>query len=254
MDDHAAFLRAIIATPNDDLPRLIYADFLDERGESARAELIRVQCELARLREPESKTFRPLCPTVAYHEGEGVCVSCTETTECRWHTLRRRERRQLGVWPAHPRWLGKPDPLVDTHPRRDVACDAPAIRASGARVSPIELYFRRGFVEEVMCTWADWSAHANTIRQLTPLRQVRLTEWSPPLHFTDTSRQRVHLETNPIRPRPLTCPTEPWLTGCLTSDVVARLLAAEWPGIRFDLPALRRRPLTPSFADATGYV
>src|SRR5947209_17245936 len=47
--DRAAFLRAIDESPDDNLPRLIYADWLEEHGEPERAEFIRVQCELARL-------------------------------------------------------------------------------------------------------------------------------------------------------------------------------------------------------------
>lgn len=46
LDDREAFLRAIFADPDNDLPRLVFADWLDERGESAWAELIRLQCEL----------------------------------------------------------------------------------------------------------------------------------------------------------------------------------------------------------------
>lgn len=46
--DHAAFLRAIRAAPDDDLPRLIYADYLDEHGDP-RGEFIRVQIERLRL-------------------------------------------------------------------------------------------------------------------------------------------------------------------------------------------------------------
>jgi uncharacterized protein (TIGR02996 family) len=42
-----AFLRAIVAHPDDDLPRLVAADWLDEHGQPSWAELIRVQCELA---------------------------------------------------------------------------------------------------------------------------------------------------------------------------------------------------------------
>jgi uncharacterized protein (TIGR02996 family) len=52
MKHHPAFLHDIIEHPNDDAPRLIYADWLDEHGgaeEQARAEFIRVQIELARL-------------------------------------------------------------------------------------------------------------------------------------------------------------------------------------------------------------
>jgi uncharacterized protein (TIGR02996 family) len=48
MTDRAAFLAAIVRRPDDDLPRLIYADFLDERGEGPRAEFIRLQCAAAR--------------------------------------------------------------------------------------------------------------------------------------------------------------------------------------------------------------
>ena len=44
---HDAFLHAIHASPADDLPRLVYADWLEENGDAPRAEFIRVQCELA---------------------------------------------------------------------------------------------------------------------------------------------------------------------------------------------------------------
>lgn len=45
-----AMRRAIMAQPDEDTPRLVYADWLDEQGEaalSARAEFIRLQCRLA---------------------------------------------------------------------------------------------------------------------------------------------------------------------------------------------------------------
>ncbi len=41
---HEAFLRAIFDAPDDDTPRLVYADFLEENGEEERAALIRWQC------------------------------------------------------------------------------------------------------------------------------------------------------------------------------------------------------------------
>ena len=49
MSPHDAFLHAVLTDPTDDLPRLVYADYLDETGDPARAEFIRVQCELAKL-------------------------------------------------------------------------------------------------------------------------------------------------------------------------------------------------------------
>jgi len=51
--EHAGFLRDIIANPDDDAPRLIYADWLDDHGERARAAFIRAQCHLARICIPE---------------------------------------------------------------------------------------------------------------------------------------------------------------------------------------------------------
>jgi uncharacterized protein (TIGR02996 family) len=52
-----AFLQAIIESPDDDTPRLVYADWLEEHGQAERAAFIRVQCELARL--PEGDPCRP---------------------------------------------------------------------------------------------------------------------------------------------------------------------------------------------------
>jgi uncharacterized protein (TIGR02996 family) len=44
-----AFLQEICDHPDDDAPRLVYADWLEEHGDGDRAEFIRTQCELARL-------------------------------------------------------------------------------------------------------------------------------------------------------------------------------------------------------------
>jgi uncharacterized protein (TIGR02996 family) len=57
MNLEEAFLREVIEHPDDDGPRLVYADWLEENGDPARAEFIRVQCQLARL--PEDDPRRP---------------------------------------------------------------------------------------------------------------------------------------------------------------------------------------------------
>ena len=46
MNDGDALLAAILANPDDDTPRLVYADWLQEQGDEERAEFIRVQIEL----------------------------------------------------------------------------------------------------------------------------------------------------------------------------------------------------------------
>jgi len=48
MQDSVAFHRLIAAAPDDDAPRLVYADWLEERGDP-RGTFVRVQCALARL-------------------------------------------------------------------------------------------------------------------------------------------------------------------------------------------------------------
>jgi uncharacterized protein (TIGR02996 family) len=48
MTDADALLAAIAAHPDEDTPRLAYADWLDENERSIRAEFIRLQCEIAR--------------------------------------------------------------------------------------------------------------------------------------------------------------------------------------------------------------
>jgi uncharacterized protein (TIGR02996 family) len=55
LSDRLLLLRAIRANPDDDTPRLIYADWLQENGEDARAEFIRLQ-----IHEPRAKRVSEL--------------------------------------------------------------------------------------------------------------------------------------------------------------------------------------------------
>jgi len=52
MDIQAAFLNAILASPEDDAPRLAYADWLEERGDPL-GEFIRIDCLLCRQNESD---------------------------------------------------------------------------------------------------------------------------------------------------------------------------------------------------------
>src|SRR3954452_12765893 len=45
----APLLAAVLTAPDDDAPRLVYADWLDEHGRPERAAFIRLQVELARV-------------------------------------------------------------------------------------------------------------------------------------------------------------------------------------------------------------
>lgn len=56
MIDDQELLSAIIADPDDDPPRLVYADWLEEHGQQDRAKLIRVQIELAHMPDDADDT------------------------------------------------------------------------------------------------------------------------------------------------------------------------------------------------------
>ncbi|HYH69074.1 MAG TPA: TIGR02996 domain-containing protein, partial [Urbifossiella sp.] len=59
MDDHAALIAAVVDRPDDDTPRLVLADFLDDHGDPDRAAFVRAQVELART--PEWEPFAVEC-------------------------------------------------------------------------------------------------------------------------------------------------------------------------------------------------
>jgi uncharacterized protein (TIGR02996 family) len=70
MTEHEAFLRAVIAEPDEDAPRLVYADWLEERGDP-RGEFIRLQCTLA-AREPRRDLAARADALREEHEDEWV--------------------------------------------------------------------------------------------------------------------------------------------------------------------------------------
>jgi uncharacterized protein (TIGR02996 family) len=51
---------AVLASPDDDLPRLVFADWYEENGDPERAEFVRLQCALARPHELTSDRLNEL--------------------------------------------------------------------------------------------------------------------------------------------------------------------------------------------------
>jgi uncharacterized protein (TIGR02996 family) len=60
VSNFANLMKAVVASPADDLPRLVLADWFDENGEPERAEFIRVQIELHRFRGDKRDYRQPL--------------------------------------------------------------------------------------------------------------------------------------------------------------------------------------------------
>lgn len=119
---------AILAAPDDDAPRLAWADALDERGgpgDADRASFVRVQVELARLQEKWTRH---------YHWGNGR----RKCGMCRIDALRRRAADLLTAHAAH--WLDYPAV-------QPANVQAPFVRVDDGR--KVEYEFRRGFVGAV---------------------------------------------------------------------------------------------------------
>jgi uncharacterized protein (TIGR02996 family) len=58
VSDGSEFLKTILDAPDEDPPRLVYADWLEENGDPDRAEFIRIQCELFQLGERDPRRAR----------------------------------------------------------------------------------------------------------------------------------------------------------------------------------------------------
>jgi uncharacterized protein (TIGR02996 family) len=144
MAEHPGFLQAIIEEPDNDAHRLIYADWLEEQGKDERAELIRVQLELARFRSH-------------YDAPRDL--------------LLRDNRLQM----AHRGALLAPFLDLGLTPCVDQYCYGEDLG--------ISFIFRRGFVEEIE-VWGSAAArqfvqHGVAIFALTPLRHLRFWARSP---------------------------------------------------------------------------
>jgi uncharacterized protein (TIGR02996 family) len=61
MNTEDAFYADIVEHPDDDTPRLIFADWLEEAGRVEQAEFIRLQCQLARLDDGDARLAEMRC-------------------------------------------------------------------------------------------------------------------------------------------------------------------------------------------------
>jgi uncharacterized protein (TIGR02996 family) len=156
--DRQALLRAVIANPDSDLERLIFADWLEEHGDAARAEFIRVQCEYARL-----VALPGSCGGPCAYDPDISSAQCS----CRRCALRRRDWELYGQ--------------VDTGLGRRLLNELPPPVNEQGWAGALRHCFHRGFIETITCTWSNWCRHATAIKAVTPLRKVKLTTW-PPAH------------------------------------------------------------------------
>lgn len=141
MSDGEALLAAIMAQPDEDTPRLAYADWLDEQGEHAKAEFVRIQVAGSRINVP------------------GVCHRVDGR---RGHPVRFKH-------------------LIDIEPwKLPNVASALAISPGWyqATNSTAAVLWRRGFVEAVFLSSTSLGPVTDRLKR-HPIREVRLSGWSP---------------------------------------------------------------------------
>lgn len=137
----AVALRAVVVSPEDDRPRLDYARVCEQYGRMDRAELIRVQCELAR-----RGTCRHKLPeTIRTHPDQ---VSCPI---CRLLLL----ERAIIINENQTDWLSPGGLAVVARPAH--ISHYPAARARASAV------LARGFLRSVTIMAEDWLSYGDTL-------------------------------------------------------------------------------------------
>ena len=139
MTHEDAFIQAIRETPNDDTPRLIFADWLEEHGQADRAEFIRVQCRIARLMEDEP-------------EQAILSARAEELLRGHWDDWVGPLRAIVGPWRDRygERWVGE------------------EYHSDGLR------RFQRGFVDTLALDAESFLCYSDYLKRLVPLRELRL--------------------------------------------------------------------------------
>lgn len=148
---HDGFLQDIIEHPDDDFPRLAYADWLNDQGDEARAEFIRVQCKLAKIGECLADYSLGLSCCCRFCCGGGI-------------TLRRRERELLkanfGAWTDFlpESFITKQCPWCVNQPAdwETNVVECRQCECTGLVPGEDRVEFRRGFPAEIHCRLADW--------------------------------------------------------------------------------------------------
>ncbi len=163
--DWELLLKAVVARPEDDLPRLVAADWLEERGETERAEFIRLQIERGRNDRPELA----------------------------WRESALQNNPLLG-----PLWALEACPNLV---RLTFGSESGShVRAVGV-LGPERVAFRRGFVEKIVCPAAEWLKFGIGIVPRQPIRELilqqcdtlELAEW---WGMMDTLKTIPHLDVD----------------------------------------------------------
>jgi uncharacterized protein (TIGR02996 family) len=146
VSDRAAFLRAIRESPDDDGPRLGYADWMEERGAEYLGEFVKTHCQYSRLKQ-----------------GNRFVGS-----------LDIRDRAVLLFGRHADLWLPKLAGLALWCKKQNgfTACFRERQDGSG---ESLDILFHRGLGENVICSAADWLTCGDELCAWHPVRVVQIT-------------------------------------------------------------------------------
>jgi uncharacterized protein (TIGR02996 family) len=164
------FLADIIENPQDDFPRLAYADWLDDTGVESNviwAKLIRVQCELEAM--PDAYVARSY-------------IGCRLTSEPYFDTDLRAinlaiEEHKILYGTYADAWT-KLCPAMGIDPK---FIKSPVLKSHWRT-------FNRGFVCSIKSTWEDFRAEASHLFSTVPIETVELLDKSPLVNLIVTGQ------------------------------------------------------------------
>jgi uncharacterized protein (TIGR02996 family) len=159
MTNRNSFIRSIIAAPEDDAPRLIYADWLDEHGEPERADFIRTECRLARL--PCTQATDPCSLSSGTMVSKSDCPNCLKARPLWW--------RRLELWKAHVRAMF----------REEISLGFTVSLGEERHPAGLVGTVHRGFVSAIAMTTRAFLDRAATLFAAYPITAVRLTDRHP---------------------------------------------------------------------------
>lgn len=147
--DQRALLDNILANPDDDVARLVYADWLQESGQEARAEFIQSQIAMS-----GKHCSGGNLPANKRSNGMRRC-------RCQW--CQNYRRGQLLLQEHYSEWF-RYAKTPSTHP------------TSYAR---IDARWNQGFVDRVICTFNSWFIYVDDILAEHPIQKVRFSTRVP---------------------------------------------------------------------------
>lgn len=208
------FLRTIADDPANDTPRLIFADWLEERGLGEYGEFIRLGLEI--------------------HRRDIECQMADLSFDHRQRELKPLRERQMSLWNRERYFAEGVGFVWSLDPK-------PVNFASPHDGSSRRAHFYRGFLSHVYCDPLEWKAWGPKMCELNPVDTIRLSRFAPFQMTQPPARRRFHespfgwrlfcpgwdIGQSPMGSEILGVMADPTLPG-YTMPFLSRLAAVNW--------------------------